>query len=216
MFSANDLGAQHTYQGVPQLGKFRDRLEKAHQRLLRLQKTHHPMRIKTMLIHGAVYPAAFFGAEILPVGDTHCRKLRTAINVALYGDSPTQNPAIAVAATPGLLDPMLELVVRVLCAIQRMLRKLPPDHQLTFYKMVSKHSGLPYQCRGLAGVLAYYLSKFDWQLGPSGCLSHAAFCKIPLLHLSKAQLTRWAQHAWNQDLLLLHTVRKRCAKNACN
>ena len=44
----------------------RDRLEKAHQRLLRLQKTHHPMRIKTMLIHGAVYPAAFFGAEILP------------------------------------------------------------------------------------------------------------------------------------------------------
>ena len=45
--------------------------------------------------------------------------------------------------------------------------KTSPDHQLTFYKMVSKHSGLPYQCRGLAGVLAYYLSKFDWQLGPS-------------------------------------------------
>ena len=37
-----------------------------------------------------------------------------------------RNPAIAVAATPGLLDPMLELVVRVLCAIQRMLRKTFP------------------------------------------------------------------------------------------
>ena len=170
------------------------------------------MRIKTMLIHGAMYPEAFFGAEILPVGDTHCRKLRTAINVALYGDSPTRNPAIAVAATPGLLDPMLELIVRVLCAIQRMLRKFPPDHQLTFYTIVSKHSDLLYQCRGLAGVLAYYLSKFDLQLDPSECLSHAAFCKKPLLHLSKARLTRWSQHSWNQFFAPAHRQEKMCQR----
>ena len=62
--NAMDLGAQVTYQGVPNLGKFRNRLEKVHARLLKLQRIPHSLHTKIQLVKGAIFPAVFYGAEI--------------------------------------------------------------------------------------------------------------------------------------------------------
>lgn len=52
--NAMDLGAQQTYQGGPKLGKFRQRLERAHARLHRLQKVVLPLDTKVTLVQGCV------------------------------------------------------------------------------------------------------------------------------------------------------------------
>eukprot|EP00435_Cladocopium_sp_Y103_P014298 s1780_g3.t1 len=121
--NACDLGAQLTYQGVPNLGKHRSRLEKVHARLLRLQRVPHSLQTKILLVKNAIYPAAFYGIEVLPLGDSHTKKLRTAISNALLGPCPSRNPALALAGMPALFDPFLELLLRVIGAIRRMLFK---------------------------------------------------------------------------------------------
>ena len=206
--NAMDLGAQMTYQGVPNLGKFRARLEKVHDRLLRLQRIPHSLNTKIRLVKGAIYPAAYYGAEILPLGDSHSKKLRTAISNALLGPSSSRNAALAISAMPGLLDPFLELMLRVFSAARRMLLRMSTQQRALFFRMVARHSGLSYQCHGPAGVLAFYLSKLGWQLDVNGTMHVHAFCKLPLLTTGRKQLVRWLQYAWDSDVLLHACDRK--------
>jgi len=206
--NAMDLGAQVTYQGVPNLGKFRNRLEKVHARLLKLQRIPHSLHTKIQLVKGAIFPAVFYGAEILPLGDSHTRKLRTSISNALLGHSHSRNAALALAATPQLLDPFLELVLRVLMAIKRMMIRATDTERKTFFRMAATHSGLSYQCRGPAGVLSFYLSKLGWKIDANGCLHVHAFGWLPLLQTGRKLLIRWLRYAWDTDLLMHACDRK--------
>ena len=75
--------------------------------------------------------------RFLPLGDSHTRKLRTSISNALLGHSHSRNAALALAATPQLLDPFLELVLRVLMAIKRMMIRATDTERKTFFRMAA-------------------------------------------------------------------------------
>eukprot|EP00435_Cladocopium_sp_Y103_P046292 s717_g13.t1 len=158
--SAMDLGAQHTYQGSPKLGKFRRRLERAHQRLRRLASLQYPLSTKIHLIKGSVFPMVTYGAEVLPIGNTHAQKLRTSMSIALVGGSTTRNPALAILAIPHLQDPQLEFILRAIRAARRMVRAMPADQQTDFLTIASRHSGVPAQCRGFCQYLLELRTRF--------------------------------------------------------
>ena len=122
-----DLGAQMAYQGVPHLGKYKKRFEKSHDRLLRLQHIPFPLKTKIQFVKGSIYPCAFYGVEVLPLGESHTKKLKSAICTALIGEAHSSNPALAILAIPDLLYPLLELVHRVIRASARLLGRLTPD-----------------------------------------------------------------------------------------
>eukprot|EP00435_Cladocopium_sp_Y103_P054135 s857_g17.t1 len=206
--SAMDLGAQHTYQGGPKLGKFHLRLTKAHQRLLRLQHAMLPLSTKVQLIKGAVFPVAFYGAEVLPLGESHCRKLRTALSGALLGPSTTRNPALAMLAIPHMVDPQLELLIRAIRTMKRLYHSLTPDECELLTKMTSRHSGLAYQCRGPAGCFAFYMSKLGWKFTSACAVQVDPYVTLPLLTTADTTFKHWAMDAWSCDVLQLHSDRK--------
>lgn len=206
--AAMDLGAQLNYQGSPTLGKFKNRLEKAHARLLRLQHAILPLSIKTQLIKGAVFPAAFYGSEVIPLGESHTRRLRTAMSNAALGPSITRNPALAILAIPGLNDPQLEVILRAVRAMRRFANNLDETERLLLFKMIACHSGLSYKCKGPAGCLAFYLSKLGWRCTSHGEIQVHPALKLPLRTTSAKIFARHAMFAWTQDVMLTCSDRR--------
>ena len=207
--NAMDLGAQLTYQGSPQLGKYKKRLEKAHMRLLRLQQIKLPLPVKTQLVKGSIYPVALYGTEVIPLGETHIKKLRTAISNALLGPSQTRNPALAIMAVNHLVDPQLELLLRMLRSMKRLACSLDEETRTLVFKMAAQHSGLSYRCRGPAGVLAYTLSKIGWSFTSQGCVQVGPGLALPLITTSATVFQRFAMQAWDQDVMLHQSDRKK-------
>ena len=71
---------------------------------------------------------------------------------------------IVCSAVPKLLDPQLELLLRTLRAVKRLLRSLPREGQKQLAQIASRHSGLHTHCRGRLDALKYYLDKLGWNI----------------------------------------------------
>ena len=159
-----------TYQGVPHLGKFKQRLDKAMQRLARIEALTLPLDTKTQLTRGSVLPVALYGTEVIPLGEVHIRKLRSAISNALLGHSQTRNAALALLAIPKMQDPMLDIVLRSLRAMRKLFLSLSPACQKEFLCVASRHTGFHTQCKGPIGCMIYYLSKLGWSFTAAGTI----------------------------------------------
>ena len=207
LLSAMDLGAQLTYRGNARLGKLRDRLSKARTRLQRLEQQQEPLFSKARLITSGIYPVAMYGMELTPVGSQHIDSLRTAVASALLGPSVSRNSALAIHCTPNVQDPQVVLMQRTLMAARRFLYRATPEEQIRFFQLVSRHTGLSYDCKGPAGVLKYRLDKFGWQLNPQGLLIVSAFVQVPILDIGQSTLLRLCQMQW-QEQIMQHTDRK--------
>eukprot|EP00435_Cladocopium_sp_Y103_P027485 s359_g6.t1 len=206
--SALDLGAVMTYQGVPHLGRYKQRLSKAMQRLTRLEAVPLPLDTKIQLTRGSVLPVALYGIEVIPLGESHIRRLRSAMSNAMLGHSQTRNAALAILALPKMRDPQVEILLRSLRALQKLYVSLPPDQQAMFCRIASRHTGLHTQCKGPLGCLVYYLSKMGWSFSANGHIQVEANITLPLATTSPDVFAKWAQVAWAQDLLLHHSDRK--------
>ena len=205
---AMDLGAMMTYQGAPQLGKFRQRLERAHQRLQRLERHQLPHHTKALLVKNSVVPLAFYGSEVIPLGETHVGKLRSAISNAMLGHSQSRNAALAILAMPKLQDPMLELVIRSIRAMKKMYNLMTPAEQAAFRRVASRHTGIAAQCKGPLGCMVYYLSKLGWTYHADGRIQVDANICLPLHSTNTAVFAKWALYTWGQDVMLHHSDRK--------
>lgn len=206
--SALDLGAIMTYQGVPHLGRYRERLAKAMKRLDRLESVPLPLSSKIQLTRGSVMPVALYGTEVIPLGEAHVRKLRSAMSNALLGHSNTRNAALALLALPQLLDPQVDIILRSLRALKKLYLSLPPDQQAIFCTIASRHSGMHTKCRGPIGCLVYYLSKLGWSFTSVGHIQVEANIHLPFATTGMPVFAKWAQLAWAQDLLMHHSDRK--------
>ena len=206
--SAKDLGSPMTYKGPCKLGSFRERLQEAHQRLKRVQSLPHDISTKTRLVATSVYPAAFYGSELVPLGSVHVNQLRPQIISAIYGESSSRNSALALHLTPKLLDPMVYLIYQTICAARYYLLTVSELQQTTFCNLVAGHSGKHVECLGPAGCLKYYIMKFGWQLTPEGQLHVDTFLSFDLRKCSKQRILAFCLRAWNEDLLQHQTDRK--------
>lgn len=212
--SAKDLGSPMTYKGPCKLGSFRDRLLDAHHRLTRVQSLPQDLTTKTRLIGASVYPAAFYGCKLVPLGQAHLDHLRPKIVSALYGDSSSRNSALAIHLTPSLLDPQVYVIYHTLCAARYFLLTAPVAHQELFCRIVAHHSGNHFDCHGPAGCLKYYIMKFGWRFSTSGQIHLDTFISLDLRQCSKQRLYHFCMIAWNTDLLSNFTER-RSWQNLC-
>eukprot|EP00438_Fugacium_kawagutii_P012243 Skav216859 [mRNA] locus=scaffold1042:124091:129630:- [translate_table: standard] len=206
--TATELGAQHTYGGPPRLGKLHDRLATGVQRLGTLQRMPHSFEVKTHLIKSGVYPAAFYGSELLPLGTAHTDEIRSAACSALLGPSPSRNSHVAMLCVPSLLDPELFVIRQAVLATRRFLIQASDQTKAQFLEVATQHSGVTHKCRGPAGALAHYLNRLSWTLDAQGYLHVDAFRKFKLVELSARKITDFLLHAWSADLLTLHSSRK--------
>eukprot|EP00438_Fugacium_kawagutii_P019463 Skav230466 [mRNA] locus=scaffold186:317909:336027:+ [translate_table: standard] len=205
---ATELGSHHTYLGPPKLGKVKERIQTAIDRLLVLQKMPHALDTKIHLIRAGIYPVAFYGVELMPLGVAYTNQLRTAVCDALFGHSQSRNSFVALHVTPDLMDPELHVIFLALRAARRyMLRASPADVQ-AFLWQVSRHDGTSQKCKGPAGSLSHYLARLDWKLTKEGVLIFDAFCQLPLIDLGTQRLSQLLLRAWGEHMLLTHSDRK--------
>lgn len=148
-----------------------------------------------------------YGAEVLPIGESHCRKMRTALSSTLLGPSQPRNAALAMLAVPNTIDPQLELVLRAIRAAKRMCRRLPQKQLDQFILIASRHTGNPQHCKGQAACLVYCLAKLGWTFTHNACIQIAPHVALPLVKTNIKVFSNWALHAWESDVLLLHSDR---------
>ena len=205
--SAMDLGSQMTYAGPPLLGKLRNRLDKAKQRLLRLANLDLPLKSKSHLVRGGAYPVAFFGVALTPIGEQHVDGLRSATATALLGHSQSRNSALAIVASPDCLDPLEYAILTALRAVRRFLLHLDAADQNTFFSMAACHDGSAIHCRGPAGVLKFWIMKLGWIIDRQGFLHIQPGVHIHLLNSGIGALTQWVRRAWQVEVMDQHCKR---------
>ena len=206
--SAQDLGCSMTYHGPPRLGKLSKRIHKSSRRLEQLGKLQYDLKIKTLLVRGGVFSSFFWGMELVPLGSQHLQTLRVQTSNALLGNSVSRNSAIAIAFTPGLLDPAVALTIRVIAAARRFLFRSDEQVRSSFLSRLACHTGIHHDCRGPVGVLKYYLLKFGWQVTRTGQLLVTAFVQLHLLTSSLRSIQDWLTWTWQQDVIQRFSLRK--------
>ena len=199
--NAMELGTQMTYAGPPALGKYKTRLVKATQRLQRLRAMKVPLRSKAALILGGVFPTAFYGIAMIPLGIAHIDTLRKLCADALLDVSHSRNSALSVIATPNMLDPLEYIVVTVIRTVRRFLLQSSSEEVTRFFDLAARADALPHHCKGPASVLRFWLQKFGWQIDRQGKVGvHVAF-KLCLRSTSPATWLKWIRRAWQEELM---------------
>ena len=205
--AAMDLGAQLTYAGPPILGQFRKRIDRAVLRLKRLKGMKIPLKSKVLMLQGGIYPVAFYGIALFPLGIHHFDTLRPLCADGLLGPSPSRNSAIAVAATPGACDPLPYAIRIALRTVRRFLNQLTAEEQQTFYVIAARHTGQANQVQGPAGALRYWLNKLGWSISREGLIDVQTFSQVPLRTTSNATMTRWIAKEWQKEVFQFHCRR---------
>ena len=208
VLTQSDLGCQMTYRGPPRLGKQKDRLQAAKNRLKNLSDIRAELQHKVTMVLNGAYAVAFYGSEFLPLGESHLTDIRTAVSDAIFGPSTTRNSAITLACTPGLIDPMLYVILTAIRSARHYLLQVDQAGANKFLKIASRATGLAHSCRGPASCLKYFLLKLGWTISPSGDLHVGAFLSLNIMQHSFQQIARKAQQSWNEHLLLFFSYRK--------
>ena len=203
-----DLGCQRSYTGPPRLGSLRDKFVSAQNNLQRLKTFPHTLRVKTHLVQAGVYPAVFYGCELVPIGETHLDQLRSDVAAALLGSSISRNSAVALQMIPALRDPEEEVLLRIFFAAKRFLFRATPTDRQAFFDILARHSGRYADCRGPIGTLKFHALRLGWSFSKEGHLLHDPFRSSLFIDLSKRQLAVLISRAWNEHLLVFYAQRK--------
>ena len=196
-----DLGCVMHYKGTHRLGKYAQRIKEGIRRLQMLASLPHDLPTKAKLAKVGIFPQAFYGAELMPLGSQHALQFRNQLATGLLGKSASRNSAIAVACTPGLLDPEVYLIFQAIRSARRYLSRSRPEEIQAFCQTVARHNGQWTKCHGPAGSLRFYLDKLGWSCDAQGRISVSAFIHLSLQHTGLATFRKWLQNAWQQQLL---------------
>lgn len=162
---------------------------------------------KTRLVVSGVYPCAFYGLQLIPVGIQHFARLRTAVADSLLGHSKSRNSAIALTCIKGIDDPLVAAVILALRAARRFLLSTQPATCSQFLNLAALSPGTSQTCSGPASCLKYYISQLGWTIDRHGTFLGERLHGLSLLNSSLPDITAAIRDAWAQDVLLLHTDR---------
>ena len=164
MLAVSDLGCPLRYQGAARMGKLAERLAKAKERLSRIKGLHADLEVKAKIIATSVYPVAFHGAELFPLGQQHTRSLRHHVAEALIGPSESMSAALGhTLCLPGLSVTLSYTSSSVLVpAARRFLLSSDPDTQKFFLRCASQYFPRPNTSKGPASTLKAYVARLGW------------------------------------------------------
>ena len=168
--NAWDLGAPVNYQGFSVLGKFKDRLTKAKQRLGRIQLAKWSLSVKIHTICGSVYPTALYASELFVLGQQHLDSFRTAIANSIVGDNcQSMNPAIFLSCLDfRLIDPHLFVILQAIKEARRFLFRSSDETKAAFLRIASTPQKTIGRSAGPASALKEYLHRIGWIMDKDG------------------------------------------------
>ena len=168
--NACDLGCQVTYYGNPRLGSLHQRFNKAKKRLQRLKHLRWDLTLKKQMIFSCVMPAAFYGAEIVYIGQSHFDSLRTAIAQALVGETAkSMNPAIFLhCADSNELDPQLFVILQAIKQARLYLFRADDEDRKRFLQVLATPTKNSRDVKGPASALREYLLIIGWTCSNNG------------------------------------------------
>lgn len=172
-------GCPLCYQGAPCLGKLCDRFIISSQRLVAAD-----LGVKVKVIAASVYPAAFHGAELFPLGEPYTRSLCHHVAEALVGPSESMSAVlVSLCASKHVHDPELHLFLKACAAAEGFYRLMTGDRatQVTFFRYAAEHFPRPNTSKGPASTLKFV----HWFLGlHSGvCLYQTTVSCLSMVHL---------------------------------
>ena len=208
--NAWDLGAPVNYQGFSVLGKFKDRLTKAKQRLARIQMSKWSLSVKVHAICGSVYPAALYASELFVLGQQHLDSFRTAIANAIVGDvCQSLNPAIFLSCLHiRLVDPHLYIILQAIKEARRFLFRCSDETKSAFLRIASTPLKTVGRSAGPASALKEYLHRIGWIMDKDGNIQVTNLHFENLLNAPYSRIKEFVIQAWQEQLLVLHTQRK--------
>ena len=207
--AASDLGCPLRYQGAARMCKLHDRLSKAKERLARLKVSHVDIDVKAQVISASVYPVAFHGSELFPVGQQHTRSLRYHVAEALVGPSESMASAlVTLCASKYVKDPELHMIPSACAAARRFLLARDCSQHKRFFKLVSQYFPKPNTSKGPASTLKTYLVRLGWSMDAQGTIQVSTFVKLCFLYCPWKSLVWFAERAWQDKLLVLRSHRR--------
>ena len=207
--AASDLGCPLRYQGAARMCKLHDRLSKAKERLARLKVSHVDLDVKAQVISASVYPVAFHGSELFPVGQQHTRSLRYHVAEALVGPSESMASAlVTLCASKYVKDPELHMILSACAAARRFLLARDSLHHRSFFRLVSQYSPKPNTSKGPASTLKTYLVRLGWSMDAQGFIQVSTFVKLCFLSCPWKSLVWFAERSWQDKLLVMHSHRR--------
>ena len=209
VLAASDLGCPLRYQGAARMCKLHDRLIKAKERLTRLKSSHVDIDVKAQVISASVYPVAFHGSELFPVGQQHNRSLRYHVAEALVGPSESMASAlVTLSASKYVKDPELHMILSACAAARRFLLARDSSQQGRFFRLASQYQPKPNTSKGPASTLKTYLVRLGWCIDALGLIQVSAFVKLSFLLCPWKSLVWFAERSWQDRLLVLHSHRR--------
>ena len=207
--AASDLGCPLRYQGAARMCKLHDRLSKAKERLTRLKVSHVDIDVKAQVISASVYPVAFHGSELFPVGQQHTRSLRHHVAEALVGPSESMASAlVTLCASKYVKDPELHMILSACAAARRFLLARDCFQHQRFFKLASQYLPRPNTSKGPASTLKTYLVRLGWSIDSQGYIQVSSFVKLCFLYCPWNSLVWFAERAWQDKLLVMHSHRR--------
>ncbi|CAL1159213.1 unnamed protein product [Cladocopium goreaui] len=207
--TAKDLGLQMQYTGAAKLGNLHTRMEEGKARLQRIKHQQWPLEVKAHVIKASVYPAMFHGAEITPIGQEHLTKIRHLVAESLLNTSSRcMSPAILLMFSQHmLLDPGLHVIIQSMKKARQWLVRASEAERLAFLTTASRHRAIIGTTKGPAGTLKSNILQLGWAITKEGDIQVAKHLTLNILQSTIQDLTYWAQQAWNETAVKIHTKR---------
>ena len=183
------------------------------ERLSRLKKSHADIDVRAQVITASIYSVAFHGAELFPLGQQHTKSLRYHVAEALVGPSESMSSVLVtlcyavclkVFARPG--TPTNPKCLRCRSSIPVAAASIHPAGFLSISSCPIFPR--PNTSKGPASTLKAYFSRLGWTFDDQGMSQASTFVKSHFLTCPWHTLTHFAEHAWQDKLLLQHTHRR--------
>ena len=190
----HDLGCTISYTNAVVLGPHRDKIDNAIAKCNRLRKLQLSLEERAEKIQTAIWPAVFYGALGLTIGDKHFTTLRRAATNVLVGDHKYASSMIALHyLTERVQDPLLYIVTDMLTTLRR-LYVYYPDAAQSILHTLRTFDG---KVRGPASALASYLNKLGWEVSSNATLLGPGGLRVSLSGSSSKQIKAQVRIAWD-------------------
>eukprot|EP00438_Fugacium_kawagutii_P021653 Skav223781 [mRNA] locus=scaffold575:12207:17571:+ [translate_table: standard] len=208
---AVDLGCQVAYKSRAIFGKQQVRFDKAKLRLSRLQRQQWSLDVKLHMVRSSIYPAAFFGAELLVVPSAVLTNFRSMVVNAILGESNRSvGSAIFMHLLPKLHDPFLHVILQAVTQSRRFLWTLDAEGRKQFLHLVSRFSCTS-RVDGPASALREYLARVGFNCDANGNIQGHDYLAVNLVTSDLEDVLHAVCDEWQKHLLVTHTDRKHIA-----
>ena len=190
----HDLGCTISYTDAVVLGPLRDKIDNAVAKCNRLKRLQLALEERAEKIQVAIWPAVFYGALGVAIGNRHFVTLRRAASNVLVGDHKYAASSIAMHyLSDRVQDPLLYLINDMLTTLRRFF-VYHPDMAEQILQSIRAYDG---KVRGPATAIASYLAHCGWELTSQATLVGPGGLRVNLKTSSNKQIKQQLRIAWD-------------------